>query len=152
MSFLGDVAGEQSALGVYDIGKLQLLYVTRTAIGARHESGIWQQRAQFETREIEGKQFYVRTDPQSQRVVAFAMDDDYLVLGNQGRPCRRELSLCWPIKRLPRSASKAGSSMPSKTAKEPGEMRLVVHLAEVDENATVPHLLGAAKHHRVAPV
>ncbi len=61
MSFLGDVAGEQSALAVYDIGKLQLLYVTHLPSARAMQSGIWQQRGKFETREINGKQFYVRS-------------------------------------------------------------------------------------------
>ena len=83
MSFLGDVAGEQSALAVYDIGKLQLLYVTHLPSARAMQSGIWQQRGKFETREINGKQFYVRTDPQSQRVAAFAIADDYLILATR---------------------------------------------------------------------
>jgi hypothetical protein len=130
MSFLTDVAGEQSALAVYDIGKLEFLYVTQLSSARAMKSGIWQQRAQFETREIEGKPFYVRTDPQSGRVVAFAMDDDYLVLGTREDLVAASLSLLANQKTA--ALSQQGWFVDAvKTAKDPGELRLVVHLAEV---------------------
>ena len=130
MSFLSDVAGEQSALGVYDIGKLEFLYITQLSSARPMKSEIWQQRAQFETREIEGKQFYVRTDPQSGRVVAFAMDDQYLVLGAREDLVAAALSLLANPKTA--ALSQQGWFVDAmKAAKDPGELRLVVHLAEV---------------------
>ena len=130
MSFLSEVAGGQSALGIYDIGKLELLYVTRLPSAHAMQSGIWQQRAKFETRRVDGKQFYVRTDPQSERVVAFAIDDDYLVLGTREDLVAGALSLL---------ASKKAAALNQqgwfvnavKAAKDPGELRMVTHLAEV---------------------
>ena len=130
MSFLSEVAGGQSALGIYDIGKLELLYVTRLPSAHAMQSGIWQQRAKFETRRVDGKQFYVRTDPQSERVVAFAIDDDYLVLGTREDLVAGALSLL---------AGKKAAALNQqrwfvnavKAAKDPGELRMVTHLAEV---------------------
>jgi hypothetical protein len=130
MSFLGDVAGEQSALAVYDIGKLQLLYVTHLPSARAMQSGIWQQRGKFETREINGKQFYVRTDPQSQRVAAFAIADDYLILATREDIVAGALSLLANQKTS--ALSQQGWFVDAiQAAKEPGELRLVVHLAEV---------------------
>jgi len=129
-TFLNDVAGDQSALGVYDIGKLQLLYVTRLPSARAMNSGIWQQRAQFEAREVNGKKFYVRTDPQSQRVVAFAIDDDYLILATREDLIAGALSLLADQKTTALN-QQGWFSDAIKTAKEPGELRLVVHLAEV---------------------
>ncbi|HEX9200010.1 MAG TPA: hypothetical protein VF865_10660 [Acidobacteriaceae bacterium] len=130
MSFLGDVAGEQSALAVYDIGKLQLLYVTHLPSARAMQSGIWQQRGKFETREINGKQFYVRTDPQSQRAAAFAIADDYLILATREDLVAGALSLLANQKTT--SLSQQGWFVNAiQAAKEPSELRLVVHLAEV---------------------
>jgi hypothetical protein len=130
MSFLGEVAGEQSALAVYDIGKLQLLYVTHLPSARAMQSGIWQQRGKFETREINGKQFYVRTDPQSQRVAAFAIADDYLILATREDLVAGALSLYANQKTT--ALSQQGWFVDAiKAAKEPGELRLVVHLADV---------------------
>jgi hypothetical protein len=98
--FLGEVAGQRSAVGIYDIGKLELLYVTRLSSASGMKSALWQQRSKFEPRQAMGKQFFVRTEPQSGRVVAFAIEGDYLVLGTRedlvagalsllgGRSCR----------------------------------------------------------------
>jgi hypothetical protein len=130
MSFLGDIAGEQSALAVYDIGKLQLLYVTHLPSARAMQSGIWQQRGKFETREINGKQFYVRTDPQSQRVAAFAITDGYLILATREDLVAGTLSLL--ANQQTTALSQQGwFADVIKAAKEPGELRLAVHLAEV---------------------
>lgn len=130
MSFLTDVAGEQSALGIYDIGKLELLYVTRLPSTRALKSGIWQQRAQFEAREAAGRKFYVRTDPQSERVVAFAVDDDYLILGTREDLVAGALSLLANQKAT--TLIEQGWFVDAvKAAKEPGELRMVIHLAEV---------------------
>jgi hypothetical protein len=130
MSFLSEVAGGQSALGIYDIGKLELLYVTRLPSAHAMQSGIWQQRAKFETRRVDGKQFYVRTDPQSERVVAFAIDDDYLVLGTREDLVAGALSLLAGKKAA--ALNQQGWFVNAvKAAKDPGELRMVIHLAEV---------------------
>lgn len=130
MSFLGEVAGEQSALGIYDIGKLELLYVTRLPSGRAVNSGIWQQRAKFETRQAAGKTFYVRTDPESERVVAFASEDDYLILGTREDLVAGALLLL--AKQKAAALNEQGWFVDAlKTAKEPGELRMVIHLAEV---------------------
>jgi hypothetical protein len=134
MSFLTEVAGEQSALAVYDIGKLQLLYVTRLPSARAMQSGVWQQRGKFETREINGKQFYVRTDPQSQRVAAFAIADDYLILATREDLVAGALSLLANQKTT--VLSQQGWFLDViNAAKEPGELRLAVHLAEVAKTA-----------------
>jgi hypothetical protein len=130
MSFLSDVAGEQSALAIYDIGKLQLLYITRLPSARAMTSGIWQQRAKFETRQVAGRTFYVRTDPQSERVTAFAFDDDYLILATREDLVAGALSVLADQKAA--SLSQQGWFVDAlATAKNPGELRMVIHLAEV---------------------
>ena len=54
MNFLGEVAGSQSALALYDIGKLQFLYITRRAPASFVQSALWQTRAKFEVRSAGG--------------------------------------------------------------------------------------------------
>lgn len=130
MSFLNEVAGEQSALGIYDIGNLEVLYITRLPSSRAVNSGIWQQRSKFETRQAAGKTFYVRTDPESERVVAFAADDDYLILGTREDLVAGALSLLANQKAATLNAQKWFVDA-LKTAKEAGELRMVIHLAEV---------------------
>jgi hypothetical protein len=83
MNFVTQVAGNQSALALYDIGKLQFLYITMLPSAGSMQSALWQTRAKFETRSAGGVTFYVRRDPESEREVAFAASGDYLVLATR---------------------------------------------------------------------
>lgn len=79
-NFLKQMAGRQSTLAIYDIGKLQFLYITQLSTG---QSGLWQTRAKFETRNAGGVTFYFRRDTESDREVAFAASGDHLLLATR---------------------------------------------------------------------
>src|SRR5713226_4687143 len=83
MNSLTQVAGAQSALALYDIGKLEFLYITKLSSASSMQSTLWQTRAKFETRSVAGVTFYVRRDPESGREVAFAVNGDYLILATR---------------------------------------------------------------------
>lgn len=83
MNFLTQVAGKQSALALYDIGRLQFLYITKLSSAEAMQSALWQTRAKFEPRSAGGVTFYLRRDPQSEREVAFAVSGDYLLLATR---------------------------------------------------------------------
>jgi hypothetical protein len=83
MNFLSQVAGEGSAFAIYDIGKLQFLYITYLPSAKSMQTTLWQTRAKFEPRSAGGANFYVRRDPESQREVAFAVSGDYLLLATR---------------------------------------------------------------------
>jgi hypothetical protein len=83
MNFLTHVAGTQSALTLYDIGKLEFLYITKLPSASSMQSPLWLTRAKFETRNAAGVTFYVRRDPESDREVSFAVNGDYLILATR---------------------------------------------------------------------
>ena len=83
MNFLGEMVGSQSALALYDIGKVQFLYITRRASASSMQSTLWQTRSKFEIRSAGGATFYVRRDLQSDREVAFAVSRDFLLLATR---------------------------------------------------------------------
>jgi hypothetical protein len=83
MDFLKQVAGGQSAVALYDIGKLQFLYITRLPSANSMQSQLWQTRSKFESRSAGGNTFYLRRDPESGREVAFAASGDYLLLSTR---------------------------------------------------------------------
>ena len=83
MNFLTQVAGTQSALALYDIGKLEFLYITKLPSASSAQAALWQTRAKFETRGVAGVTFYLRRDPESKREVAFAVSGDYLILATR---------------------------------------------------------------------
>ncbi|HEY2857219.1 MAG TPA: hypothetical protein VGJ21_02255 [Terracidiphilus sp.] len=82
-SLLSSIAGNQSALAVYDIGNLELVYVTRMDEHAVEATPLWQVRGKFEQRTEGTAQFYVRHDTQSNRTAGFAARDGWLVLGTR---------------------------------------------------------------------
>jgi len=83
MDFLSQVAGERSAIALYDIGKLQFLYITYLPSAKAMQSALYQSRAKFEPRNAGGVDFFLRKDPESQREVAFAVSGDYLLLATR---------------------------------------------------------------------
>jgi len=83
LNFLRQVAGKQSAVALYDIGKLQFLFITRLASANAMQSELWQTRSKFETRSAGGITFFYRGDPESEREVAFAVNGDYLLLATR---------------------------------------------------------------------
>jgi hypothetical protein len=128
--FLGEVAGQRSVLGIYNIGKLELLYITRLPSSSAMKSGIWQQRSKFEPRQSAGKPFFVRSEAESGRVVAFAVDGDYLILGTREDLVAGVLALIAGQKMA--TLDQEGWYVDAlKKAQEPGDLRLLVHLSEV---------------------
>jgi hypothetical protein len=83
MDFPSQIAGERSALAIYDIGKLQFLYITYLPSARSMPAKLSQVRATFELRNTGGTDFYLRRDPESQREVAFAVSGDYLLLATR---------------------------------------------------------------------
>jgi hypothetical protein len=83
MNFLTQVAGNRSALALYDIGNLQFLYITHLPSAKSMETTLWQTRTKFEPRTAGGVTFYLRRDPESQKEVAFAIAGDYLLLATR---------------------------------------------------------------------
>ncbi len=83
MNFMSQAAGSESALALYDIGKLQFVYITRLPSANAMQNQLWQTRAKFETRSAGGLTFYLRRDPESQREVEFAVHENYLLLATR---------------------------------------------------------------------
>jgi hypothetical protein len=83
MNFLSQIAGDDSALALYDIGKLQFLYITHLSSARSLQTELWRMRAKFEPRTAGNLTFYIQRDPESQREVAFAISGDYLLLATR---------------------------------------------------------------------
>lgn len=135
MLLVQSVAGGESAVAVYDIGKLEFLYVTRMPASRALESLLWQKRTEFEPRRVADIEYFIRTDPESRRVVAFAATDDYLLLAT------REDLLAGALQRI---AGQPGASAAHEgwyeravsAAGERGDLRLVMNLEAL---AKSPH-------------
>lgn len=136
MKFLVDAAGTESAVAVYDIGNLEFLYITRLASGDFLQSALWQSRNKFQPRTAGGKPFFARKDEQSGRVVAFAVADNYLVLGTREDLVAGSLELMSGSKG--RTLSKEGwyAQALSAAQAKAGDLRMVLNMEKV---AVTPH-------------
>jgi len=127
MQLVSEIAGKESAFAWYDIGKLEFVYITRMPSGSFDQSRLWQARGKFEHREAAGADFYVRADPQSNRVVAFAEASDWVILGTREDLVADTLAAIKGQKG--RSLGDEAWYIDSVAqAKAPGELRMVLNL------------------------
>src|SRR5438270_1507249 len=136
MQFLVEAAGKESAVTLYDIGNLEFLYITRLSSGNFLQSKLWQSRSKFQPRTAAGKAFYARKDEQSGRVVAFAVADDYLVLGTREDLVAGSLELMSGSKG--RNLHQEGwyAQALASAAPAPGDLRMVMNMEKL---AVTPH-------------
>jgi 8-oxo-dGTP pyrophosphatase MutT (NUDIX family) len=135
MSFLSQAAGTHSALALYDIGNLEFLYVSQVPSSQAMQSALWQSRAKFEPRNAGGVAFYVRSDAATDRVIAFALTDEYLLLAT------REDLLVGALEAIaggkePKLADENWFQKSVTTAGRAGDVRMVLNL---DRIAASPH-------------
>ncbi len=135
MALVSEVAGTASVLALYDIGKLEFLYVTRMPSAKTMENVLWRTRGDYEPRESAGTPFYVRKDPESERMVAFGVRDQYLVLATRADLVAGALALI---------GGQGGASVATegwyaqavKSAGAPGDLRLMGNLSTLSKQ---PH-------------
>lgn len=129
-----ELAGKDSALALYELRDVEFLYVSRIADGDFIKSRLWAVREKFEQRQAGGVSFYMRTDPASKRIVAFAFTKGYLLLATRDDLVAQALELV------------AGGGNPSiasdrwyhdsvAAASSPGELRLVMNLDSIVKGA-----------------
>jgi hypothetical protein len=135
MDLLANVAGSQSALAIYDIGKLEFLYITRLSSDRFAGGALWKTRGNYQPRQSSGIDYYIKTDLASKRVAAFAAAKDYVVLATREDVLAAALALI---------AGEAGSAVAGeqwfdktvREAKAPGELRMVMDLNKLTRS---PH-------------
>jgi hypothetical protein len=128
MSLIDSAAGGESALALYDIGKLEFLYITRLASARTMETVLWRTRGNYETRKASGVDYFVRVDPASRRIAAFATTNDYLLIATREDLIPAALNL---LSGAGGSAvtSEEWYAAPVRAAGQRGELRLVLNLA-----------------------
>jgi hypothetical protein len=135
MALAERVAGAESAIAIYDIGRLEFLYITRLAAASAMQNALWQRRSQFEPRNAGGFDYFVRSESGSGRTAAFAAARDLLLLGT------REDLVSGALVLLAGQASVNLQADPwyaqtVKAAGSTGELRLVLNMTGL---LRVPH-------------
>jgi hypothetical protein len=127
---LRQAAGKQTVFALYDIGKLQFLYITRIPPADFAQSVLWQTRSNFETRTAGGVDFFYRKDPDSEREVAFAVSGDYLLLATRADLLAGALQLL-AGGRNPSLAEEPWWSRCVAAAGAPGDLRMILNLDKI---------------------
>jgi hypothetical protein len=127
---LHQVAGRQTIFALYDIGKLEFLYITKLASADSMRSALWQTRSQFETRTAGGVNFFYRKDPESGREVAFAVTGDHLLLATREDLIAGALQLLADDK-AQSVEQEAWWSRLVAAAGRPGDLRMVLNLEKI---------------------
>ena len=130
MVFVSQAAGSQSAMALYDIGKLQFLYITRMPPGQAERSALFQSQGKFEARTAAGTTFYFRKQAETGREVAFATSGEYLLLATREDLMAGALALLSGSKD-PSVADEAWWTRSVAAAGRTGDLRLVLNLEKI---------------------
>ena len=130
-SLLEKVAGRESCLGLYDIGNLEFVYVTRLDQQNIENTPLWQTRSKFEQRSEAGTSFYVHKDAQSSRVAAFASKDGWLILGTRDDLVAGVLDRLAKVDSHSLSKEAWYSEAVQQAQAERGDLRMVLNLDKI---------------------
>jgi hypothetical protein len=128
LPMLESVAGKRSAVALYDIGRLEFLYISEVSQAEAIQTALWQSRTKYEPRAAAGIPFYVRRE--AGHTVAFAASGGYLLLATREEALAGALRLLSGEK-APAVADEPWYAETVRAAKAPGEFRLVMNLEAV---------------------
>jgi hypothetical protein len=135
MAFLDQIAGKESALALYDIGKLEFLYIAHMPNAQAMQTALMQSRNDFEARKVGEAVFYSRTtakndEGSSPRTVAFAAWGDYLLLATREDLLAGALALMQNQDQ--QALEKDGwFAEVTQTPQKPGDLRMVLDLSRL---------------------
>jgi hypothetical protein len=135
MNLLSQAAGKESALALYDIGNLEFLYIAHVPSATAMQSALWQARTKFESRSASGTPFFVHSDAESGRVVAFAVTNEYLLLATREDLLAASLDLL-ARGAGPKLATEDWFAKAISSAGIPGDLRMVLNMKKI---AVEPH-------------
>lgn len=125
---LDQLAGGSSALAIYDIGKMEFLYITKLAAAPALQA----LAGQFASRTVAGSTYYVKADRQTQRTAAFATKDGWLLLATKEDYLAGALALMAGQG----NAALASEAWYQKAAQAQGELRMAANLEKLTKS---PH-------------
>lgn len=129
--FVQQIAGQQSLLVLYDIHNLEFLYITHMPAGDAAKMPLLALRSKFEERKVGDTSFYVRTEGDPARTVAFAVRGDYLLLATSpDRIASALLLMQQPSDRTLKSEAWYANTV-AAAARQPGDLRMTLNLTQI---------------------
>ena len=128
-ALLTSVAGSNSAMAMYDIGKLEFLYIAKLPSARALNTDLWKTRGTYQTRHAGNADYFIKEDKPSHRVAAFAYVGDSLVLATKESLIAGALQLM-AKEAVPAVASEPWfSSSVQAAAAGPSDLRLIYNVA-----------------------
>ncbi len=124
---IGEIAGSESALALYDIRCVQFVYISRIEESQLDKTRLWAVRSKFEQREAAGIPFWLRTDPASGRTVGFTFVKGWLFVATRDDLIARALQLLAGGKE-PGLASERWYREATANRPATGDLRMVMNL------------------------
>jgi hypothetical protein len=130
-ALLSSVAGSGSAVAMYDIGKLEFLYITHVASARAMNTSLWKTRGAYQTRHAGNADYFIKEDKTLHRVAAFAYAGDSLLLAT------REDLIAGALQLMARESERSLASEPWFTDSvqvangSQGGLRLVYNMASL---------------------
>ena len=131
MVSLLSLAGDESALALYDLQHVQFAYITRLPESKVAQTRLWLGRRSFETRQSSGVTFFVNRAQGS--AVAFARANGYLLVSTDEGRMAGMLGLL-NGKETSNIAGEGWYKQSTAAAGAPGELRLAMNLENLVEN------------------
>jgi hypothetical protein len=125
MASLRSLAGDESALALYDLQNVQFAYVTRLSGSKAAQSRLWLQRGSFQSRQAAGITFYTKTAENVE--LAFAVANGYLLVTSGEERMAGMLGLLTG-EDTPNIANEGWYRNSTGAAGAPGELRLAMNL------------------------
>lgn len=130
-NFAQQIAGQQSLLVLYDIHDLEFLYITKMPAGEAEKTPLLELRPKFEERKVGDTSFYVRTDGDPARTVAFAVRGDYLLLATSSDRMAAALELMQQHSDRTLKSEGWYANSVAAAARAPGDLRMTLNLAKI---------------------
>jgi len=131
MASLRSLAGDESALALYDLQSVQFAYITRISAARAAQTRLWLGRGSFQSRQAGGITFYTRTAENVE--LAFAITNGYLLVSSGEERMAGMLGLLTG-KDTPNIASEGWYKNSTDAAGAPAELRLTMNLETLVEN------------------
>ena len=129
-----EIAGAESALGLYDPREQHYVYLTRIPESQLLKSQLWRLKTKFTERQASGVSFYLRRDDASNRTVAFAWTQGWLVLATRGDLMASTLALISQTAGTASLADEPWAQTALARAGSPGEIRMVLNMQRLVNN------------------
>lgn len=130
-AFLEAIAGKESLFAWYDIGKLEFLYITRMPEGGLEKTPLFELRSRFQERKVGDTTFYMRTDQDTNRTVAFAARGDLLLLATSADLMASALDLMQKPTDRRLGSEQWYAVAVAAAARTPGDLRMTMNLDRI---------------------